>query len=89
MLILLWLVRIYSGVLITWALSSWFGGFPDPFGGWLNLLVSPVVLLFGWARLGPLSFAVVIPLLILFAVENRLKLKLEPKLHPPASDQNA
>jgi uncharacterized protein YggT (Ycf19 family) len=76
MRIVLWLVRIYSAVLIAWALSSWFGGFPEPIGGWLNVLVAPVVRLFGWAAVGPLSLAVVIPLMILYYVEGWLKRRL-------------
>jgi uncharacterized protein YggT (Ycf19 family) len=89
MLIALWIVRIYSYVLIAWALSSWFGGFPSPIGDWLNYLVSPVVTLFGSARVGPISFAVVIPLLILFAIESWIKRKLEPPPQPPAPSQDA
>lgn len=77
MVLVLWLVRIYSGVLIAWALSSWVGGFPQPVGGWLDVLVSPVVQLFGRVRVGPINFAVVIALLILFTVESWLRRKLE------------
>jgi uncharacterized protein YggT (Ycf19 family) len=71
--VLLWIVRIYIGLIIIWAVSSWFGGLSAPLGMWLDWLVWPVWNLLGWAQLGMINLAGVIALVILFAIEEWLK----------------
>ncbi len=73
---MLWIVRAYSLIIIVWALSQWAGGFPPPFNGWLHLIVAPVWLLFGWAQLGPFSFAAIIALILLFTLEAWLRQRI-------------
>jgi uncharacterized protein YggT (Ycf19 family) len=89
MRILLWIVRIYIGVIILWAVSSWFGGLPAPLSQWLHWLTWPVWRLFGWAQLGMLNLAGVIALVILFALEEWFKKQVAGAQHgqppPPAT----
>ena len=89
MKVLLWVVRIYSWLIIAWALSSWFGGFPQPVGGALNWLMSPIWLLFSWAGVGYVNFGAIIVLLLLWWFEEWLKKRVEraDKSAAPPSDQ--
>ena len=76
MRVLLWIVRIYIGVIILWAISTWFGGFPPPLSTWFYWLTWPVWKLFGWAQVGMLNLGGVIALVLLFALEEWLKRQL-------------
>lgn len=84
MRVLLWIVRIYSLLIILWALSSWFGGIPNPVGQWLSYLMAPIWFLFGWARIGSLSLAAVIALLLLYALESWLRKRVGESEAGPA-----
>lgn len=78
MKLLLVLVRIYTAIIVVWALTSWIGGLPNPLGTALHWLCAPVWWCFGWAQLGNINFAGVIALVLLFLAEERLKRKLQP-----------
>lgn len=71
MVMLLWLVRIYSALVIVWTLLSWV---PLQIVGqlryWLGFAVNPVVDLFGFAQLGPVSFAPWIVVMLCFGLER-------------------
>jgi uncharacterized protein YggT (Ycf19 family) len=68
---LLWAIRIYSFVVIAWALLSWI---PLPFIGTvrnvLGYAVVPVVNLFSFANFGGVSASAVIVVLILYGLER-------------------
>jgi hypothetical protein len=72
----LWIVRVYSLIIMFWAVSMWFGGLPNPPGEWLHLIVAPVWLIFGWAQIGPFSFAAIIALIVLFTLESWLRQRI-------------
>ena len=84
---LLTVVRFYIIMLIIWALSSWFGGFPQPIGGWLSWLMSPVQRLFGWAVIGNIYLGAVLALVVLLLLESWLKKRVEPDLSTPTKAQ--
>jgi YggT family protein len=73
MVALLWLVRIYRIVLVAWVVLTWIPGV----GGsslhqLLGYLVVPVIAPFSFLSLGPISIAPLIPLVILYFLENWL-----------------
>lgn len=98
MKLLFWIVRIYTGLLILWALSSWFGGLPLPLGAWLNWLMWPVWKLFGWAVIGNIYLGGVIAFIILMWIGDTLGKKAYPRaalapqpaqeVSPPPSDRS-
>jgi hypothetical protein len=84
------IVRIYMGIVVIWALSTWLGGIPGILGTILDYLVWPVWGLFGWASIGPLGLGAVVLLLLLGALDNWLGRQLDSHItsaEPYADDE--
>lgn len=73
MQVLMWIVRIYSWVIILWALSSWVSGTPQFINDLLWYAAWPVYKAFGWARIGNLNLAPVIALILLWWADSYLR----------------
>lgn len=68
---LLWILRLCSALVIIWALLSWIPlDIAAQLRGILGYVVAPVVNLFSFASLGPISFAPWIVVLILMGLER-------------------
>ena len=89
MKVLLWIVRVYTWLIIIWALSTWFGGFPQPINNLLTLLVWPVWWPFSWLRIGPVGLGAVVGLLLLFALEGWLKKQVAGHEQAGSTDKSA
>ena len=65
---LILIIRIYQGILVAFALSTWIDGlitFPDWYWAIMVLLAYPVILLFGWINIGPIGLGFVVALVLL------------------------
>jgi hypothetical protein len=61
-------IRIYQGILITFAISTWIDGLitlPDWYWFIMVILAYPVLFLFGWASIGPIGLEFIIGLVLL------------------------
>lgn len=83
LLALLWAVRIYTWLIVLWAVLSLHVLIPNPVGSWLGTTRSwldtpmwPIWKFFGWANLGPFNLGAMIVVFMLFGFESYLKNQL-------------
>jgi uncharacterized protein YggT (Ycf19 family) len=86
LLTILWILRIYSILIIIWAVMTWIPGLSgSSFHHYLGMPIWPVLQVFKWASIGFIGLQAVIVLLILWAIESMIERHL--KKHYPASQQ--
>ena len=90
MQVLMWILRIYSWIIIVWALSSWVQQTPQVIRDLLWYAAWPVYKSFGWARIGNLNLAPIIALVLLMWADSYLRNRSGqgmPEVIEPGSDK--
>ncbi|WP_404814660.1 YggT family protein [Secundilactobacillus malefermentans] len=69
------LINIYTWAIVIYALLSWFpGAYSSALGRFLGRIVEPFQRWFNFARIGMVGFAPVVALIVLFLVQDGIRL---------------